>query len=54
MDSFRIDVKESLKPSTSRKIYRVQVGAFNEKAHADNLLGKLKAEGYVEAFIKSE
>ncbi len=32
------------------KIYRVQVGAFREKANADNLMKKLKADGY-DAFI---
>ena len=33
------------------KWYRVQVGAFKNKANAENLLKKLKAEGYADAFI---
>jgi len=54
MDSFRMDVKERLKLITSRKIYRVQVGAFSEKGNAVNLLTKLKAAGFGDAYIKSE
>ncbi len=54
MDSFRMDVKERLKPTTNKKIYRVQVGAFSEKGNADNLLSKLKAAGFSDAYIKSE
>lgn len=34
-------------------LYRVQVGAFENKANAINLMTKLKAEGY-DAFIKTE
>lgn len=33
-------------------IYRVQVGAFSKKENAENLLKKLKAQGYTDAFIK--
>lgn len=33
------------------KWYRVQVGAFKNKVNAENLLKKLKAEGYADAFI---
>lgn len=54
MDSFRIDVKERLKPITDKKIYRVQVGAFYEKSNAEKLLVKLKVDGYKDAYIKSE
>ncbi len=34
-------------------LYRVQVGAFNERKNAENLLSKLKSEGYSDAFIQS-
>lgn len=38
-------------PSSGKKtIYRVQVGAYEQKKNADNMLKKLKAEGY-EGFI---
>lgn len=32
--------------STSKKIYRVQVGAFTDKTNAENMQKKLKAAGY--------
>ena len=40
--------KEVTKPKedTSRKIYRVQVGAYSVKANADAMAKKLKADGY--------
>lgn len=31
--------------------YRVQVGAFNEKANAEAMLSRLKSDGYEDAFI---
>lgn len=34
----------------AKKLYRVQVGAFSVKANAENMLKKLKADGY-EGFI---
>lgn len=37
-------------PEPSRKIYRVQVGAFLNKQYAEDMLKKLKAAGY-DAFI---
>jgi N-acetylmuramoyl-L-alanine amidase CwlA len=37
----------------SNKLYRVQVGAFANKANADNLVKELKSKGYP-AFIKTE
>lgn len=37
----------------SNKLYRVQVGAFSNKANADNLVKELKSKGYP-AFIKAE
>lgn len=33
-------------------IYRVQVGAFRVRENAENLLKKLKADGYTDAFIR--
>ena len=54
MDAFRMDVKERLKPTMNKKIYRVQVGAFNEKGNAENLLSKLKLAGFSDAYIKNE
>lgn len=37
---------EEKKTETSGKIYRVQVGAFSNKANAENLVKELKAKGY--------
>lgn len=37
----------------SNKLYRVQVGAFSNRANADKLVKELKAKGYP-AFIKTE
>jgi N-acetylmuramoyl-L-alanine amidase CwlA len=37
----------------NNKLYRVQVGAFSNKANADNLVKELKSKGY-SAFIKTE
>ncbi|MEG2841945.1 MAG: SPOR domain-containing protein, partial [Ruthenibacterium sp.] len=33
-------------------LYKVQVGAFSQKANADAMLQKLKAAGFTDAFIK--
>ena len=37
---------EEKKPETSGKIYRVQVGAYSEKANAENMKNKLKSAGF--------
>jgi N-acetylmuramoyl-L-alanine amidase len=37
----------------STKLYRVQVGAFANRANADRLCNELKSKGYP-AFIKTE
>ena len=37
----------------NNKLYRVQVGAFQNRANAENLCNELKSKGY-SAFIKSE
>lgn len=38
--------KKVVPTETSKKIYRVQVGAYSVKANAEAMLKKLKAEGY--------
>ena len=61
MDIFRADVKAGLAtaetpapvtPTTPKKYYRVQVGAYSVKANADAMLAKIKAAGFTDAFIK--
>lgn len=45
---------QAAKPATSSgKLYRVQVGAFKEKANAEKLQAELKAKGY-SAIVKAE
>lgn len=46
MDTFRADVKKAMGTSTSKKLYRVQVGAFSNKANAEKLAKELKGKGY--------
>lgn len=54
MDGFRADVKKALAkqqpatttPATTGKLYRVQVGAFSNKANAERLAAELKGKGY--------
>ena len=36
---------------TENSLYRVQVGAFRNRANAENMLNKLKSAGFVDAFI---
>ncbi|HQK72801.1 MAG TPA: SPOR domain-containing protein, partial [Clostridiales bacterium] len=61
MDTFRADVKAGLAtaetpapvtPTTPKKYYRVQVGAYSVKANADAMLAKIKAAGFTDAFVK--
>lgn len=46
------DIKKAMgnqqapQPQPSKKLYRVQVGAFKKKGNGDNLAKKLKAQGY--------
>ncbi|MBO1001291.1 N-acetylmuramoyl-L-alanine amidase [Pseudogracilibacillus auburnensis] len=62
MDMFLADVKKELskgttasKPSTTgKKLYRVQIGAYNVKANADKQLAKAKKAGFKDAFVKYE
>ena len=44
--------KYAPKQTTTKKYYRVQLGAFSVKANADALLAKVKAAGFTDAFIK--
>jgi N-acetylmuramoyl-L-alanine amidase len=55
MDTFRADVKKGwltrkqpapTTPTTPKKYYRVQLGAFSVKANADAMLKKVKAAGF--------
>lgn len=48
MDTFRADVADKLAASTgtTKKLYRVQVGAFSKKANAEKLAKELKSKGY--------
>lgn len=56
MDSFRADVKKLLTvpESETKKLYKVQVGAYSVKSNADAMLAKVKAAGFTDAFIKIE
>lgn len=62
MDTFRADVKKELakgtitsKPSTnSKKLYRVQIGAYSVIANADKQLAKAKKAGFKDAIVKYE
>lgn len=51
MDTFRFDVKAGM---LNKKLYRVQIGAFLDKANADAQLAKAKAAGFKDAFNKTE
>jgi N-acetylmuramoyl-L-alanine amidase len=51
MDDFRADVLTGLEPP---RFYRVQLGAFKEKANAEKMLIKLKNAGFKDTFIKFE
>ena len=60
MDTFRAAVKAGLaetvtpaEPTTPKKLYRVQVGAYSVKANADAMLAKVKAAGF-DGYIKFE
>ena len=58
MDTFRADVKKLLitenKPAepVKKKYYRVQIGAYSDKANAEAQLAKAKKAGFTDAFIK--
>ena len=56
MDTFRADVKKLLTVTAppTKKLYRVQVGAYSVKSNADTMLAKVKAAGFTDAFIKFE
>lgn len=61
MDTFRAAVKVGLAateapapvtPTTPKKYYRVQVGAYSVKSNADAMLAKIKAAGFTDVFLK--
>ena len=61
MDTFRAAVNVGLAateapapvtPTTPKKYYRVQVGAYSVKSNADAMLAKIKAAGFTDAFVK--
>lgn len=62
MNTLRKDVKKALTsfplspspPQATNKLYKVQVGAYSVKANADEMLKKVKAAGFTDAFIKYE
>ncbi|NCB27943.1 MAG: SPOR domain-containing protein, partial [Bacteroidia bacterium] len=39
-------------PTTPKKYYRVQVGAYSVKSNADAMLARIKAAGFTDAFVK--
>lgn len=53
MDTFRADVRKLLTvpESETKKLYRVQVGAYSVKSNADAMLARVKAAGFTDAFI---
>lgn len=56
MDTFRTDVKKLLviHEPQAKKLYRVQIGAYSVKSNADDMLARVKAAGFTDAFIKIE
>ncbi|WP_456238313.1 N-acetylmuramoyl-L-alanine amidase [Niallia alba] len=58
MDTFRADVKKLLNAENktvelvNKKYYRVQIGAYSDKANAEAQLAKAKKAGFTDAFIK--
>lgn len=58
MDSFRADVKVGLTantpatPTAPKKYYRIKLGAYSNKENAEAYLKKVKAAGFINAFIK--
>ncbi|WP_315117448.1 N-acetylmuramoyl-L-alanine amidase, partial [uncultured Clostridium sp.] len=45
-------VAKKLKANTNKKSYKVQVGSFENKVYAENLLKEIKSKGYKDAYIK--
>jgi N-acetylmuramoyl-L-alanine amidase len=59
MDTFRADVKKLLtipvaSTPPTKKLYRVQVGAYSVKSNAEAMLARVKTAGFTDAFIKFE
>lgn len=53
MNGFRKDVAAAMTPEKADKLYRVQVGAFGEKARAEAYRDKLKAAGFPVYIVSS-
>lgn len=51
LEYFGIAYKEPVSSSSTGKKYRVQVGAFSNINNAKNMLNKVKAAGFTDAFI---
>lgn len=51
--TYKAKAAASTPAAASGKLYRVQVGAYKEKANAEKMMAELKAKGY-EAIIKAE
>lgn len=54
MNWFRDKVKAILNANNKETIYRVQVGAFSNKAYAENMLADLKKHGYNGFIVESK
>ncbi|MCX7714285.1 MAG: N-acetylmuramoyl-L-alanine amidase [Clostridia bacterium] len=58
MDTFRAEVKRLLSVAETsastepKKLYRVQVGAYSVKENAEDMLKKVQATGFKDAYIK--
>lgn len=50
-DTVNTQLKNNKAAANKNVIYRVQVGAFSKRENAENLLKKVKADGYTDAFI---
>lgn len=53
MDTFRADVKALLNKPEGKTLYCVQVGAYENRAYAEDMLAKLKAAGF-EGYITTK
>lgn len=56
MNTFRTDVKKLLTVTLAptKKLYKVQIGAYSVKSNADAMLARVKAAGFTDSFIKNE
>lgn len=54
MDTFRKAVKNAMAEKENDVIYRVQVGAYSEKANAEKMVEKLKQAGFEAVIIENK